>query len=51
MLPSLRKKENNVLGKSYTSIRIPKVTPVIDFPDQPVIQSYAPNVENTFVCR
>ena len=28
---------------------VPKVTPVIDFTDEPVIQSDVPVVENTFV--
>ena len=51
MLPSLRKKKNNMSDKSYTTQgHLPmKVAPDIGFRDEPVIQCDVPVVKNTFV--
>ena len=51
MLPSLRKKKNNMSDKSYTTQGyLPiKVAPDIGFRDEPVIQCDVPVVKNAFV--
>ena len=52
MLWSLRKKESKYFGQILCTIQghlLRKVTSVIDFTDEPVIQCDVPVVENTFV--
>ena len=48
MLQSLRKKKNNISDTSYiTRAFLDKLTPDIDFPDEPAVQC---DVKNNF-CR